>query len=117
MNGTACTSLIVMLSVALIGCNRSPQQSSTPQASSAATTAPEKPAEARAYSDQDISDAWIYLLGRLLVLRQQKADLAEGMKWNEIAHRKPGAVDWPTPTWTLRTRKPGLPLTKTAARL
>jgi len=97
MNGTACASLIVMLSVALTGCNRSPQQSSTPQPAPVATTAPEKPAGARTYSDQDISDAWIYLLGRLLVLRQQKADLAEGMKWNEIAHRKPGAVDWPNP--------------------
>ncbi|UWX03710.1 DUF1254 domain-containing protein [Pseudoxanthomonas sp. NC8] len=40
---------------------------------------------------------WIYLLGRLLVLRQQKADLAEGFQWNGIVHRKPGEVDWPNP--------------------
>jgi len=48
-------------------------------------------------SDQDISDAYIYLLGRLLVMRQQQLDFQEGFKWNEIVHRKPGAVDWPNP--------------------
>ncbi|KGQ18567.1 DUF1254 multi-domain protein [Lysobacter dokdonensis DS-58] len=36
-------------------------------------------------------------MGRLLVLRQQKADFAEGWKWNTMIHRKPGAVDWPNP--------------------
>ena len=50
-----------------------------------------------AISDQDISDAYIYLLGRLLVTRQQQLDFKEGFKWNEIVHRKPGAVDWPNP--------------------
>ena len=50
-----------------------------------------------AISDQDISDGYIYLLGRLLVLRQQNLDFKEGFKWNEIVHRKPGAVDWPNP--------------------
>lgn len=49
------------------------------------------------YSDQDVSDAYIYLLGRLLVLRQQQLDFQEGFKWNELVHRKPGAVDWPNP--------------------
>lgn len=48
-------------------------------------------------TDQDISDAYIYLLGRLLVTRQQQLDFQEGFKWNEIVHRKPGAVDWPNP--------------------
>src|ERR1700722_3258388 len=48
-------------------------------------------------ADQDISDAYIYLLGRLLVMRQQQLDFQEGFKWNEIVHRKPGAVDWPNP--------------------
>jgi hypothetical protein len=48
-------------------------------------------------ADQDISDAYIYLLGRLLVTRQQQLDFQEGFKWNEIIHRKPGAVDWPNP--------------------
>jgi hypothetical protein len=48
-------------------------------------------------SDEDISDAYIYLLGRLLITRQQQLDFREGFKWNELVHRKPGAVDWPNP--------------------
>ena len=48
-------------------------------------------------SEQDISDAYTYLLGRLLVTRQQQLDFREGFKWNELVHRKPGEVDWPNP--------------------
>jgi hypothetical protein len=48
-------------------------------------------------SDQDISDAYIYLLGRLMVTRQQQLDFQDGFKWNELVHRRPGAVDWPNP--------------------
>lgn len=47
--------------------------------------------------EKEISDSYIYLLGRLLVTRQQQLDFEEGMKWNELVHRKPGAVDWPNP--------------------
>lgn len=50
-----------------------------------------------AITDQDVSDAYIYLLGRLLVLRQQQLDFQEGMQWNTLVHRKPGAVEWPNP--------------------
>ncbi|MGT2428998.1 DUF1254 domain-containing protein [Cupriavidus basilensis] len=60
------------------------------------TGAPAATRQARV-SDQDISDAYIYLLGRLLVLRQQQLDFREGMSWNQLVHRKPGAVDWPNP--------------------
>jgi hypothetical protein len=56
----------------------------------AQTTAP-------ALSDQQISDSYIYLLGRLLVLRQEKLDFQEGFKWNRLIHRKPGDVAWPNP--------------------
>ena len=60
-----------------------------------------KPSDAEArptYSDQDISDAWIYLLGRQLITRQQQVDFDhEGFVWNQLLHRKPGAVDWPNP--------------------
>lgn len=57
-----------------------------------------KPVSAQSkLSDQDISDAYIYLLGRLHVTRQQQLDFQEGFKWNEFIHRKPGAVDWPNP--------------------
>jgi len=55
------------------------------------------PHSAAAVSDQDISDAYIYLLSRLLVLRQQQLDFKEGFRWNELLHRKPGGVDWPNP--------------------
>ncbi len=48
-------------------------------------------------SDEDVSQAYIYLLGRLLVARQQQLDFQEGFKWNEIVHREPGKVDWPNP--------------------
>lgn len=54
-------------------------------------------AQAPSYSDQDISDAYIYLLGRLLITRQQQLDFKDGFKWNELVHRKPGEVDWPNP--------------------
>lgn len=48
--------------------------------------------------DQQISDAYIYLLGRLLITRQQQVDFdSEGFVWNQLLHRKPGQVDWPNP--------------------
>jgi hypothetical protein len=47
--------------------------------------------------EKEISDSYIYLLGRLLVTRQQQLDFEEGFQWNELVHRKPGAVDWPNP--------------------
>lgn len=53
---------------------------------------------AQSTSNQDISDAYIYLLGRLLIARQQQADFdEEGLRWNTLLHRKPGQVDWPNP--------------------
>lgn len=54
-------------------------------------------AQAPRGSDQDISDAYIYLLGRLMVTRQQQLDFQEGFRWNELVHRKPGEVKWPNP--------------------
>ncbi len=48
--------------------------------------------------EQDISDAYIYLLGRLLITRQQQVDFdQEELRWNTLLHRKPGQVDWPNP--------------------
>jgi len=52
---------------------------------------------APATTDQQISDAYIYLLSRLLVLRQQQIDFQEGFKWNTLVHRKVGDVQWPNP--------------------
>jgi len=50
-----------------------------------------------AITDQQVSDSYIYLLSRLLVLRQQQTDFQEGFKWNTLIHRKPGDVQWPNP--------------------
>jgi hypothetical protein len=47
--------------------------------------------------DEAISNAYLYLFGRLLVTRQMQLDFQDGFKWNEIVHRKPGKVDWPNP--------------------
>ncbi|MUV15455.1 DUF1214 domain-containing protein [Lysobacter sp. HX-5-24] len=90
-------SCLIALAFVPAACNRSSTETTPAAASTAPSPAAAAVAKAAAYTDQDISDAWIYLLGRLLVLRQQKADLAEGWKWNTMIHRKPGAVDWPNP--------------------
>lgn len=46
-----------------------------------------QPTAASRASDQDICDAYLYLLGRLLVLRQEHFDLISGAAWNELLHR------------------------------
>jgi len=63
----------------------------------AATGAANAQGQAAPVSDQEVSDVYIYLLGRLLVTRQQQLDFQQGFKWNEPVHRKPGEVDWPNP--------------------
>jgi len=54
-------------------------------------------ANAQRVSDKDIVEAYHYMLGRWLVLRQETLDLKSGMKWNEVTHRAPGGVDWANP--------------------
>jgi hypothetical protein len=61
-----------------------------------ATTSPQAQ-PARAIADRDIVEAYEYMLGRWLVLRQENLDFKEGFKWNQIIHREPGAVDWANP--------------------
>jgi hypothetical protein len=97
MNRIAWMSCLIALALGPAACNRSPTEATPAAASTAPSAAASAEAKVAAYTDQEISDAWSYLLGRLLVLRQQKADLAEGWKWNTMIHRKPGAVDWPNP--------------------
>jgi hypothetical protein len=48
-------------------------------------------------TDRDIVEAYQYMLGRWLVLRQENLDFKEGFKWNQIIHREPGGVDWANP--------------------
>jgi hypothetical protein len=47
--------------------------------------------------DQEIADAYTYLLGRMLIVRQEQLDLGSDFKWNQIIHRKPGKTAWPNP--------------------
>src|SRR5262249_1052044 len=38
-------------------------------------------------SERDICDSYLYLLGRLLVLRQERFDFISGSVWNQLNHR------------------------------
>jgi hypothetical protein len=49
-------------------------------------------------TDKEVIDAYQYLIGRILVLRQENLDIVkEGMNWNEIKHRDVGGVQWANP--------------------
>lgn len=51
-----------------------------------------------AVSDQEITDAYLYLLGRLLILRQERLDFETGgFQWNKLVHHAPGGVSWANP--------------------
>lgn len=73
------------------------QKPAEPAATTPAATPATGTAVAPAISDQDISDAYVYLLGRLLVLRQEQLDFKGDSKWNEINHRAVGGVAWANP--------------------
>jgi hypothetical protein len=64
-------------------------------ASTAVTGALAQPA--RGIADRDIVEAYEYMLGRWLVLRQENLDFKDGFKWNQIIHREPGGVAWANP--------------------
>ena len=51
-----------------------------------------------AVSDTDIVDAYYYLLGRVLVLRQEHLDFEkEQFEWNKLIYRSPAGVAWANP--------------------
>ena len=55
-----------------------------------------------AVSEQDIADAYHYLLGRALVVRQEILDFkgdkqTPPFQWNVVKHNKPGGVAWANP--------------------
>jgi hypothetical protein len=71
------------------------QNNNSNTASPSSTTAA---ADTGRLSEQDIADAYIYLLGRELVLKQERLDFEkEGFKWNQIIYRTPGGVAWANP--------------------
>ncbi|MGE3149486.1 MAG: DUF1214 domain-containing protein [Pseudorhodoplanes sp.] len=54
-----------------------------------AVAAPARAQQTTRLTDADIVEAYEYMLGRWLVLRQEALDLKEGFKWNELVHRAP----------------------------
>lgn len=87
---SAAAVLAVTLLAGLDGCKNAPVEQTPPvtvDQNSAITV-----------SDTDIVHAYHYLLGRLLVLRQQRLDFEkDGFQWNHLVHRKPGGVEWANP--------------------
>jgi hypothetical protein len=54
-------------------------------------SAASRPATLFRAGDRDICDAYLYLLGRLLVLRQEHLDIMSGIEWNRLHHHEPGS--------------------------
>lgn len=82
----AATIAAVVVVATLAACSSTPEPPPKPTAAPSAGT------------DHDIADAYIYLLGRLLVLRQEQIDLSRGgFKWNELVLRDGGAATAPDP--------------------
>jgi hypothetical protein len=84
--------ILVVLTTATVGCNATGTKTAQDGGASPAPTS-----AALTISDQDVSDAYIYLLGRLIVARQEQLDFKERFVWNQLVHRKPGEVSWPNP--------------------
>ncbi|MFC5593171.1 DUF1214 domain-containing protein [Lysobacter niastensis] len=81
-----------VVGMVLAGCQKPAEPPADTRASAPAAAA------SATVSDQDVTEAYLYLLGRLLVLRQEQLDFGkEGFKWNEISHRDVGGVAWANP--------------------
>lgn len=54
--------------------------------------------DAAVLSDKDIANAYVYLLGRDIILKQVRIDFEnEGFNWNTLVYRTPGGVAWANP--------------------
>ncbi|HEY3801048.1 MAG TPA: DUF1214 domain-containing protein [Kofleriaceae bacterium] len=58
-----------------------------------------RPATLFRAADRDICDAYLYLLGRLLVLRQEHLDILSGIEWNRLRHHEPGSQLTSSEAW------------------
>jgi hypothetical protein len=67
--------------------------------------------------DNDIVDAYEYMLGRLLVLRQETIDLKNGFKWNQIVHREPDGADRAMPNFNVVTSEAWIGVDETSCTL
>jgi len=81
-----------------------------------AAAGPAQSASAR-LADKDIIDAHHYLLGRLLVLRQEHLDLRENFKWNQVIHREPGGVTWANPNLDVAYSEAWIAVDKTSCTI
>ncbi len=68
-------------------------------------------------SDQDAIDAYQYMLSRWLVLRQERRDLDDGLRWNEIIHRAPGGVAWANPNLDVAYSEAWIAVDETSATI
>jgi len=82
-----------------------------------ATVGPAQSAQPARVSDKDIIDAYHYLLGRLLVLRQEHLDLKENFKWNQVIHREPGGVTWANPNLDVADSEAWIAVDKTSCTI
>jgi hypothetical protein len=65
-----------------------------------AASAQEKPAVSARPDEKTVADAYVYLLGRLLVIRQEQMDRkAPGFAWNTIKYNPPGSADFVNPNF------------------
>jgi hypothetical protein len=60
-------------------------------------------ANALAVTDKDIVDAYHYMLGRWIVLRQERLDFEDLSRWNQLVHHAPGGVAWAHPNLDVAT--------------
>ena len=93
LSGVSALTLALVLAL-VVACNRNDRAASNPVSPPAAAPA----RQAAAPTDEDIVNAYVYLLGRLLILRQQRLDFEKGgFEWNKAVHHPRGGVDWPNP--------------------
>ncbi|WP_082862597.1 DUF1214 domain-containing protein [Caballeronia hypogeia] len=65
-----------------------------------AALALEKTTAAVRPDEKTVSDAYLYLLGRLLVIRQEETDRkAPGFAWNTVKYNPPGSADFVNPNF------------------
>ena len=89
MKGVKLISMMTVLiwAVAFTGCTPANQESDQP-----------KPIADRGFTEQDVIDSYIYVLGRYLVIRQEHIDIAEeGVDYNVIKYNELGKAEFVNP--------------------
>lgn len=81
------------------------------------SAAPAAGKDAPRVAERDIVDAYQYMMGRWLVLRQETLDVKEGLKWNEFTHREPGGVTWANPNLDVAYSEAWVAIDKTSCTL